>query len=331
MTMHPTPRQAIHTQAMHTEAIDTETHTADREPDEAGSGDRTGDDLTPGRHLTIGQCATWACLLEVSIPKPGNVHRGADFDDLSFHDFAAAAVAIGPVMDRAALGAGVGRSVFDSIAATQRVAATNVNLGIALLLAPLAAVPRDTALEAGIHDVLAELSAEDASLVYEAIRLANPGGLGKVDDGDIRGPAPDDLLAAMRSAAGRDAIARQYATGFGDVFGLVVPELLRNLAEGRPLGDAVIRTHLRTMELLPDTLISRKCGPETAAEAALYAGQVLAAREGEDGDYLEALSDFDFWLRSDGRRRNPGATADLIAAGLFVLLREGRVAMPLRV
>jgi triphosphoribosyl-dephospho-CoA synthase len=326
MTMHPTPRPTLH----------RETHASERRPGENEFGDRTSGDPASGdpnigRHLTIGQCATWACLLEVSIPKPGNVHRGADFDDLSFHDFAAAAVAIGPVMDRAATGAGVGRSVLDAVAATRRVAATNVNLGIALLLAPLAVVPRETSLEAGIHDVLSGLSPADASLVYEAIRLANPGGLGKVDQGDVRGPAPDDLLDAMRSAADRDAIARQYATGFRDVFGLVAPELRRNLAEGRPLGAAVIRTHLRTIEVLPDTLIARKCGPAVAAEAALYAGQVLAAREGEDGDYLEALADFDFWLRSDGHRRNPGATADLIAAGLFVLLREGLVAMPLRV
>jgi triphosphoribosyl-dephospho-CoA synthetase len=29
-------------------------------------------------------------------------------------------------------------------------------------------------------------------------------------------------------------------------------------------------------------------------------------------------------LRADGHRRNPGATADLIAAALFVALREGQ-------
>ena len=36
-----------------------------------------------------------------------------------------------------------------------------------------------------------------------------------------------------------------------------------------------------------------------------------------------ALADFDFWLRSDGHRRNPGTTADLIAAALFAGLRDG--------
>jgi len=311
--MHPTPR-AAHRGTPGSPGAQGSPHDSDRDPTDAP--------------LTIGQCASWACLLEVSIPKPGNVHRGADFDDLTFHDFAAAAVAIGPTMDRAAAGAGVGRTVRDAVAATRRVAATNVNLGIALLIAPLAAVPRDTPLAEGVGRVLAALTPDDSALVYEAIRLAAPGGLGRVDQADVRGPAPDDLLEAMRSAAGRDVVARQYATDFADVFEVVVPEVRRNLAAGRRLGDAVIRTHLRTMQLIPDTLIARKCGPEVAAEAALYAGQVLSAKEGEDGDYLEALADFDFWLRSDGRRRNPGATADLIAAGLFVLLRDAEIAMP---
>ncbi|HIN54128.1 MAG TPA: triphosphoribosyl-dephospho-CoA synthetase, partial [Planctomycetes bacterium] len=50
---------------------------------------------------SLGQMATLACLLEVSAPKPGNVHRGADFEDLTFYDFQTSAVAIGPVFDQA--------------------------------------------------------------------------------------------------------------------------------------------------------------------------------------------------------------------------------------
>lgn len=34
--------------------------------------------------LTIGQLATWACLLEIAAPKVGNVHRTADFADMTF-------------------------------------------------------------------------------------------------------------------------------------------------------------------------------------------------------------------------------------------------------
>jgi triphosphoribosyl-dephospho-CoA synthase len=57
---------------------------------------------------------------------------------------------------------------------------------------------------------------------------------------------------------------------------------------------------------------------------------VLASGVPEGEDYLRALSDFDFWLRCDGHRRNPGTTADLIAAGLFAALRDGLLVPPFR-
>jgi triphosphoribosyl-dephospho-CoA synthase len=44
--------------------------------------------------LGIGQCATLACFLEATAPKPGNVHRGADFDDLTYPDLIASAIMI---------------------------------------------------------------------------------------------------------------------------------------------------------------------------------------------------------------------------------------------
>ncbi|MFT5302427.1 MAG: triphosphoribosyl-dephospho-CoA synthase, partial [Mariniblastus sp.] len=48
--------------------------------------------------LSPGAIATLACLLEVSAPKPGNVHRGADFEDVSFVDFATSAVVLGEMI-----------------------------------------------------------------------------------------------------------------------------------------------------------------------------------------------------------------------------------------
>ena len=68
----------------------------------------------PGESLSIGQCATLACLLEVTAPKPGNVHRGADFEDVTFVDFVASAVAIGPAMEHA-VRSGVGAAVLDAV------------------------------------------------------------------------------------------------------------------------------------------------------------------------------------------------------------------------
>lgn len=292
---------------------------------------RTGEGADFGAPLSIGQVATWACLLEASIPKPGNVHRGADFEDLSYYDFVAAAIAIGPAMDGAAAAPSLGTTVLAATRATREVAATNVNLGIVLLLAPLARVPREVDLRSGVRQVLGSLTPDDARLVYEAIRLANPGGLGRSESDDVAGPPPSDLIAAMRSAADRDLIAGQYANGFAEVFDLAVPAIMQGVGSGWALGDAVIRTHLRLMHERPDTLIARKLGREAAEQAAEYAGQVLRSGEPGDENYAEALADFDFWLRSDGHRRNPGTTADLIAAALYVVLRDRIVPVPLRV
>jgi triphosphoribosyl-dephospho-CoA synthase len=271
--------------------------------------------------LTIGQCATLACLLEISAPKPGNVHRGADFDDLTFDELSISAVAIGPGMERASTQP-VGQTVLQSIRATRQLVRTNTNLGIVLLLSPLAAVPRTQPLADGLHQVLSQLTAADSADVYAAIRLAQPGGLARIDRMDIASAPPASLLDAMRHAESWDLIARQYVTGFETVFSSVAPRLLSGHAAGWSLANSIVHAQLRLMAEEPDSLIARKCGMDVAIQAACRAASILDSGQPGDESYHEALADFDFWLRSDGHRRNPGTTADLIAAGLFTLLRD---------
>ncbi|MBC8876649.1 MAG: triphosphoribosyl-dephospho-CoA synthase [Planctomycetes bacterium] len=282
-----------------------------------------------GPLFSVGQCATLACLLEVTAPKPGNVHRGADFDDMTFMDFVVSATAIGPMMD-AAVENGVGETVLEAVRATRQMVDVNANLGTVLLLAPLACVPRERSLESGVAEVLRALTPDDARKVYEAIRLAEPGGLGEVDTMDVTDDPPSDLLAAMRASAERDMVARQYAEDFQHVLRFAAPSLCRGTQAGWSLTETIIHTHLQLLAQFPDSLIARKCGPDTAREAANRAAAVLDTGEPGDEQYLQALGDLDFWLRSDGHRRNPGTTADLIAAGLFVVLRDRLIAPPFR-
>jgi triphosphoribosyl-dephospho-CoA synthase len=218
--------------------------------------------------------------------------------------------------------------VLEAIRATRSVTRTNTNLGMTLLLAPLAAVPRQVEISAGIGDVLRQLTNADARDVYEAIRLAEPGGLGEVKEMDVAGPPPDDLLAAMQAAADRDLIARQYVGDFAQVLDFVAPAIAAGCERGWSVVDSIVHAHLRTMGEFPDSLIARKCGAATAKQAAARAGAVLDAGQPGDEAYFLALADLDFWLRADGHRRNPGTTADLIAAGLFVLLRDGKLSGP---
>src|SRR6202034_3598262 len=101
--------------------------------------------------------------------KPGNVHPEASFEDLTYEDFVRSAVAAAPAFENAAE-RGVGATVLDAVQRTREAVGRNTNLGIALILAPLAAVPAQTRLEEGISAVLANLDVRDAEQVYEAIR-----------------------------------------------------------------------------------------------------------------------------------------------------------------
>jgi triphosphoribosyl-dephospho-CoA synthase len=279
---------------------------------------------------SIGQCATLACLLEATAPKVGNVHRGADFDDLTLQDFMVSAVAISPAME-GAIATGVGRAVRDAIVATRQCVTTNTNLGMVLLIAPLAAVPRSERLTTdSVCRILQGLTPDDCRLVYEAIGLAQPGGMGKVESMDIADAPPPDLLTAMRAAAERDLVARQYAEDFRVVLDETLPALFAGRERGWPLTDAIIHTHLSLIARHGDSLILRKCGPELAGKTVTLATRVLEAGGPSDEAYLEAVADFDFWLRADGNRRNPGATADLIAAALFAGLRDDLLPSPWR-
>ncbi len=201
----------------------------------------------------------------------------------------------------------------------------NTNLGTILLLAPLARVPRSRPLAAGVAEVLAGLAADDARDIYQAIRLAEPGGMGRAERYDLCDDPPPSLLDAMREAAERDMVARQYAEDFAGVLEVVLPWLLEEVSAGLPLPQAIVHLQMRLMARFPDSLIARKCGPEVVRQSAAWAGSVLQSGAPGDENYHAALADFDFWLRSDGHRRNPGTTADLIAAGLFAALRDGRI------
>lgn len=244
-------------------------------------------------------------------------------------DFVVSAVAVGEILARAEQ-TGVGRAAWEAIHATRQVTTTNTNLGIVLLLAPLAAVPRKVDLPTGIAQVLRSLTAEDAVFVYKAIRAAGSRSLGRVEQWDVAGEPPTNLLAAMELAAPCDLVARQYVSDYAMIFRQALPWLLECLDRKWRLTDAVIHTFLRLLATYPDSLVVRKAGESTAKEVSLRAAHLLEKTSPSDSGYEQALADFDFWLRSDGHRRNPGTTADLIAATLFAGLREGLIVPPWR-
>src|SRR5215813_14217016 len=148
-----------------------------------------------GRHL-VGLLTQVACVWEATARKPGNVHRYRDFDDASYLDFLLSAAAIAPVLEGAAAQP-VGQTILETVRATRLVTQTNTNLGIILLLSPLAAVPAGEPLRDGLLCLLARLDVADARAAYEAIRLANPGGLGRMAEQDVHDEPTQGLREVM--------------------------------------------------------------------------------------------------------------------------------------
>lgn len=279
-----------------------------------------------------------ACVLEASARKLGNVHPLASFPDLCYADFVVAAEAVAPVLARSRE-TGVGRAVLDAVEATRSRTGKNVNLGIILLIAPLAAVPSDVPLRDGIRDVLTRLTNDDARLVYQAIRLAQPGGLGRVDREDVSGEPTGTLLDVMQLAADRDLVAAQYVTDYSIVLDDAMPFLGQFTTNFASRWDSIIiGLQLAFLAKFPDSLIARKCGhfiaTETTRRAELCCDRLLRNNPPEWSQRMSSqasgsqLAEFDSWLRADGHRRNPGTTADLIAASLFAAFRDGIVPMP---
>jgi triphosphoribosyl-dephospho-CoA synthase len=271
----------------------------------------------------VGRAAQLACVLEASAEKPGNITPSHDFDDTSYEDMLRSGVALGPELGRARE-QGVGETVLAAVGASRDAAGANTNLGIALLLAPLArAALIGGPLRERLGDVLRALSVDDARAAYAAIRLAGAGGLDEPVEHDVRDEPRVTLRQAMAAAAERDTIASEYVTDYAVTFELGLPALADPLGDGLRPRDAIVESALRLLAAVPDTLIARKRGAEAAGRVSAGAREVLTAGGVRSARGRTALADFDASLRREGNALNPGTTADLVTAVLFVALLEG--------
>jgi triphosphoribosyl-dephospho-CoA synthase len=150
--------------------------------------------------------------------------------------------------------------------------------------------------------------------------------MGRVDEQDVNTEPTLPLREVMAAAAERDAVAAQFVENYRSV-GTAVRTLEALTTGGRKnLEFVTVTCFLTLLAAAPDSLIARKCGSDVAAEVSRRASDV-----GWPGHvaYAERVAAFDAWLRADGHRRNPGTTADLLTASLFVALRRGIISFPL--
>lgn len=252
-----------------------------------------------------------ACTLDVTTLKPGNVSEASPGHRMTAAQFIASAVAAAPPLCQP--GRPVGDRILAAVEATRKVADCNTNLGIVLLCAPIAAAAerrvdvdeprvavatpvidatdyagRSQVLRRRLRAVLHSLTVADADGAFRAIALANPGGLGTIEEHDVHEAAAIDLKAAMVLAADRDLVARQYANDCTDLFEVGLPAWQE---EHESQGNSALQRNGLPDGLLPDGLMPEGVSPESGGEVEVNRGE-RAARCAMQRVYLEFLARF---------------------------------------
>ena len=305
----------------------------------------------------VSRCASLAALLEVSAyPKPGNVHRTRDLATTRFEHFLAGGIATLPAMRRLALngyetvkgkkswnsikvGSQILRSVKESLVWQK---GGNVNLGIMLLCSPLAAaggavlseeaVIKRATLRGSLRNIITSTTSEDAVDVCKAISLSAPEKvLGRVDELDVldkstinrirrEGLTLQDLFS---KCASRDSICSEWITTFEIIFTEGYRYLRSSIERSIDTNSAIVNTFLHILSRHPDSLVRRKAGSEKASKMCEEARAILTEGGASSEAGLQSLWKWDDTLQRAGGLLNPGTTADLLAASIFILLLEG--------
>jgi len=303
----------------------------------------------------VSGCLQLAVLLEVSAyPKPGNVHRTADFEGTRYEHFLASAVAVRPHFKHAAkqgvlvydekIGldkVGVGeiiKEAVEDVASWQN--GGNTVLGSIILLVPVAIAAAITLtggefsihrLRRNIKSVVKSTTPEDAVNLYEAISIAQPGGLGKAPKLDVLDATSGKkileekvtLYEVFKISAPWDSISSEWINDYHITFNIGYPFFTQQLEETKDINTAIVHTFLKILSQVPDTLIARKTGMPNAKEVSIQAKRVLGAGGLTTKKGLGLLQTFDKKLRSSAHNLNPGTTADITSAVLALAILNG--------
>lgn len=303
----------------------------------------------------VSQCLQLAVLLEVSAyPKPGNVHRTADFKETRYEHFLASAVALTPIFRKASqrgvwasqrkIGSHeleVGRLIKNAVEQVKAwQSGGNTLLGTIILLTPIAAAAGITLskkpfsvseLRKNVRLVVESTTPMDAVNVYDAISIAEPGGLGKAPELDLTDPTSRErilkerisLFEVFEISSPWDTVSSEWVNSYPVTFNLGYPYFTTTLKETKDINKATVHTFLKILSEVPDTLIARKQGVAKAEEVSVLAKEALESGALTTKEGREKVFELDKKLRDAEHRLNPGTTADLVAAVLAVAILDG--------
>ncbi len=279
----------------------------------------------------IAKIAQIASALEVSgYPKPGNVHRTRDYDDMEFEDFIISGIVIGDTIREACSEVDIenpqlGKYILQAVDETDRWIKNNTNLGIVMMTTPIAVAASISDsfddIRQNIKLLMANTSFDDACDLYDAINIADAGGMGDQDEYDV---ASDNAKQELRDnnqtmydvlkiSAPWDMLAREMTSDMPAVFEIGYPTY-HELKESKTKNEACLLTFLTILSHVPDTLISRKYGDDEALKISLMTRDLLKMKD--SADFMDRVCEFDDYLYKN--KYNPGTTADLTAASIFV-------------
>ena len=264
-----------------------------------------------------------ALLLEVTgTPKPGNVDRHRDYEDLRFEHFVAGAVGCLGGLRAAADGEPIGEAFESAVEGMSGQTGGNTQFGALLVTVPLVqAAAADRLTPDGVRETVEATTVADACAFYRAFEHVDvaveepPEGLDSLDV--RRGGAAADTLNergltlydVMELSADRDGVAAEWVSGFERSF--EAAEWL--LADEGPIYRRTSRAFLRLLAAEPDTFIATR-NDEAAAEEATRRAQAVLDGEEDAEDLGEEFV---------ARDINPGTTADLTAGALCIALERG--------
>jgi triphosphoribosyl-dephospho-CoA synthase len=302
------------------------------------------------------RCVNLSSLLELSgWPKPGNVHRTKDFEDTRFEHFLAGITAIQPNFKELcrkvykSLGSNpieftaVELGLFYKKSAKEMMkwqSGGNVLLGHILILAPLVSAAticiktnkvKIEEFEFILKKIIEDATVEDTLNLYDAIKICNPGGLGRIEKYDIYGENSKQeiiqdgitLKKVFELSKDYDLISSEYSSGFNIVLKEGLPYFLETFKNSQDINIATVNTYLKLLSNHLDTLIIRKTSKKNALEVSKTALDILSYGGISTKKGLELTKKFDNELHKQNRKLNPGTTADLVAGTIFCALLFG--------
>jgi len=279
----------------------------------------------------IARCAQLAMILEVSAtPKPGNIDRDHNYTDTRFEHFLASAVGVYPILEKAVHAeSGVGSLIHEAVTESSKwQKGGNTHFGAFILLIPLVMAAgrcaKTMSLRWHVKRVVRETTVDDAIEFYKAfsevkikvkpvpdLDLCDNSSTGKIKEQRLT------LYNIMEKSGSYDMIAQEWINGFWKSFGC--SDSIQENLETMNINDAIVRTFLTILSFNKDTFIQTKFDSSKAEEVSSRAKKILM--KGYLEDINEDIRTFDEELLREGV--NPGSTADIIIAGIFISLYEG--------